>query len=413
MIIKKNLNNIENFKKNLLISTLDNQFFIEILEKLKQDNNVKIDFFYENNKKKREELLNWADIIFCEWCEINALWYSKNKKSHQKLFIRLHKYELFTSFFYKINWKNVDNLIFIAPEMKRLANKHLLQKKYVSENNFDWIYYLNNNKDFFKNLDNKNYNKNWAWKHWKNYGNKINWNQPIINLKENIDYSVICDEFKHFNGGKLIWNYVKSDMFIDLPKLNGNEFNIGMVGILPKIKRPDIALNIIENLIKKDKRYKLFLLGKWYTERFDTSNNIKEIEYYKKLEKRINSKELKNHIVFEKFTSEVHKWFQKIGFILSVSDVEGSHQAVAEGMTTGTIPFIYGKALKEYKLDEVYPQKYCFYEDNIDKLCDKIYFYSNNIDEKNIISKECKEYTEENFKIINIYKDIKNVIENF
>jgi hypothetical protein len=36
-----------------------------------------------------------------------------------------------------------------------------------------------------------------------------------------------------------------------------------------------------------------------------------------------------------------------------------------------------------------------------------------NIDEKNIISKECKEYTEEKFKIINIYKDIKNVIENF
>ena len=420
-------------KKNLLISSLDNKFFIEIVEKLKQDFNVKVDMFHENNDNKREELLNWADIVFCEWCEVNALWYSKNKKSNQKLFIRLHKYELFTSFFYDINWKNVNNLIFIAPEMKRLANKHLLQKKKLNENNFDWKFYLNNNDDLFEGIDKKIYNKIWAWNHWINYGSKMNWRRPVIKLTDDIDYAVICDEFKDFNGGELIWNYVKSDMFSDLPKLEGSEFNIGIVGILPKWKRPDIALDIIENLIKKDKRYKLFILGKWYTEWCGTSKNKKEIEYYKNLEERINNSELKNHVVFDKFTPEVHKWFQKIGFILSVSDIEGSHQSVAEAMATGTIPLIYGKALKEYKLDEVYPKKYCFYEDNVDKLCDKIYFYSNNVNcsspnkldklvdiicyrpdefliSKTVISIECRRYSEKNFNLKNIYDDIKNVI---
>ena len=402
----------DNFKKNLLISSLDNKFFIEIVEKLKQDFNVKIDMFHENNDDKREELLNWADIVFCEWCEVNALWYSQNKKSHQELFIRLHRYELFTSFFYDINWKNVNNLIFIAPEMKRLANKHLLQKKNLNENNFDWEFYLKNNNDLFEDIDKKNYNKNWAWNHWINYGNKMNWRRPVIKLTDDIDYAVICDEFKDFNGGELIWNYVKSDMFLDLPKLEGSEFNIGIVGILPKIKRPDIALDIIENLIKKDKRYKLFILGKWYNEWGGTLKNNKETEYYKKLEERINSSNLKNHIVFDKFTPEVHKWFQKIGFILSVSDIEGCHQSVAEAMASGTIPLIYGKALKEYKLDEVYPKKYCFYEDTVDKLCDKIYLYSQNKEEKNIISEECKNYSNENFKIDDIYNIINKLINN-
>ena len=366
--------------------------------------------FHENKEGKREELLNWTDIIFCEWCEVNALWYSQNKKSHQKLFIRLHKYELVTSFFYDINWKNVNNLIFIAPEIKRLSNKHILQKKYVNKDNFNWEFYLNNNNDLFEELDKKNYNKNWAWNHWINYGNKMNWRRPVIKLNDNIDYNVICDEFKHFNGGELIWNYVKSDMFTDLPKLEGSEFNIGIVGILPKIKRPDIAVDIIENLIKKDKRYKLFILGKHFTEWQGTSNNKNEIDYYKKLEERINKKEIKNHIVVDKFTPEVHKWFQKIGFILSVSDIEGCHQSVAEAMATGTIPLIYGKALKEYKLDEVYPKKYCFYEDTVDKLCDKIQFYSNNKEEKYVIIGECKKYSNNNFKLNKIFSKYKDLI---
>ena len=102
----------------------------------------------------------------------------------------------------------------------------------------------------------------------------------------------------------------------------------------------------------------------------------------------------------------------KIGFILSVSDIEGCHQSVAEAMATGTIPLIYGKALKEYKLDEVYPKKYCFYEDNIDKLCDKIHFYSQNKEEKNIISEECKKYSNDNFKIDDIYNSINKLINN-
>ena len=192
--------------------------------------------------------------------------------------------------------------------------------------------------------------------------------------------------------------------------LENNEFNIGIMGILPKIKRPDIALDIIDNLIKKDKRYKLYILSKHYTQWVVTYKNKEEVKYYENFESRINNSDLKNHVFFEEHRSDVHIWFQKIGFILSVSDIEGSHQAVAEAMATGTIPFIYGNALKEFKLDEVYPKKYCYYDDNVDNLCNKIYFYSNNLREKNIISERCKKYSHDNFRLDIIYKKFKSLL---
>jgi glycosyltransferase involved in cell wall biosynthesis len=359
-------------KTNMLISSLDNKFFEEIIDSLKEDYNVEIDLFHENNDKTRHEMLERADIVICEWCEANALWFSKHKK-HQKLFIRLHKYELWTSFFYNILWNNVDNLIFIAPEMKRLANKHHIQRKFLREQNFDWEFYLNNNDVLFSDLPMTYYNKEWAFDHWNKIGCKMDWNIPNINLTdESIDYESVCDEFKHFNGGTLIFNYVKSNMFKELPKCEDNKFNIGIMGILPKIKRLDIAIDIIEMMIKKDKRYKLYILGKWYTDWNGTKNNQTEIAYFKSIEQRIKLNKLSEHVIFEEFTDSPDIWLQKIGYLLSVSDVEGSHQAVAEAMATGTIPFIYGKALTTYKLDNVYPKKYSFYEDTVDNLCDKI-----------------------------------------
>ncbi len=392
--------NLLKLKRKILFTSLDNKFIEEIINLYKDECEVKIDLFYQNNEEKRKKLLNWADIIFCEWCEANAEWYSKNKNSSQKLYIRLHRYELFTSFLYKIKWNNVDNIIFIAPEMQKLANKHLLQSKYVNDDNFDWEYYLNNNDDLFKNLNYIDYNKYCALNHWNNIGNKMNWNRPSINLIDNINYdNTICDEFKHFNGGKLIYNYVKSNMFIDIKKQYESEYNIGIMGILPKIKRLDIGIDIIENLIKKNKKYKLYVLGKNYKEWPGTSKNNDEIEYYEKLNYKINNSELKNHVIYENHSENPELWFAKIGYILSVSDIEGSHQAIAEGMATGSIPFIYGKALKIYKLDDLYPKKYCYYEDNINNLCDNIIKYTNDNNLRTDESLYCKKFSYDNFNV--------------
>jgi len=407
-LMKKKINKKIN-KKKILFSSLDNKFIEEIINLYKIDNDVKIDIWNKTTTSERNIMLMWADVIFCEWCEINALWYSINKNINQKLYIRLHRYELFTSYFLKIKWENVNQIIFISPEIKRLANEKLLQRKFLKKENFDYEYYILENK----NLNIINYNKEDAWKHWIEFGSIMDWNIPNIKLTENINYdNMICDEFKKINGGCLIYNYVKSDMFNNIEKCADNIYNIGIMGILPKIKRLDIAIDIIEYLIKKNNKYKLHVLGKNYKEWIGTSTKTDEIKYYENIYNRIKISNLENNIIFENHIPNPELWFKKIGYILSTSDIEGSHQAVAEGMATGSIPFIYGKALHTYKLDMIYPKKYCFYDDNINLLCDKIIYFTNNKMDKDYESNYCHFYSKSNFNLLKIKNNFDDIIFN-
>jgi len=125
---------------------------------------------------------------------------------------------------------------------------------------------------------------------------------------------------------------------------------------------------------------------------------------------KIKKYNIENNIIFENYTTEPQVWFQKIGFILSVSDIEGSHQAVAEGMATGTIPIIYGNALKKYRLDEIYPKNFCFYDNTINNLCNKIVLYQKDNLIFNNDSIFCKDFSK-NFKLDVIGNQILKIIK--
>ncbi|PYI68807.1 glycosyl transferase family 1 [Arthrobacter livingstonensis] len=68
-------------------------------------------------------LLDDADVIFCEWTLGNAVWYSRNKLPHQRLVTRLHLQELSTPYVKKVNFDNVDSIIFVGQHMKDMANR--------------------------------------------------------------------------------------------------------------------------------------------------------------------------------------------------------------------------------------------------------------------------------------------------
>ncbi len=55
----------------------------------------------------------WADIIWAEWCTAAAMWASNNKLEHNKLIIRLHRWEAYTEWPKLINWSNVDRLLVV------------------------------------------------------------------------------------------------------------------------------------------------------------------------------------------------------------------------------------------------------------------------------------------------------------
>ena len=190
-------------------------------------------------------------------------------------------------------------------------------------------------------------------------------------------------------------NYVDA-ADLDQPKTEDARFNLGIVGIVPKMKRFDRALDILEGLRKKDERYQLFVKGKLAKEYPWMQNRPDEMRYYEEQEKRIEkSPYLKGAVHYDGFGKDMGSWFSKIGYILSTSDFEGSHLSVAEAMASGSSPII----IKWDGADEIYPKKYCF-----NKIAQAVKYVLNETDEsfyKNMV--ENKVFVEE-FDIDNIMK---------
>lgn len=143
---------------------------------------------------------------------------------------------------------------------------------------------------------------------------------------------------------------------LDKEKFDNSEYHLGILGYCPKLKRIDKALDIFEELWEHDRRYKLFIKGKDYTEYSWMQNDEEEAQYFTAIKNRIYSSEWKNSVVFESWSADVSDWYRKIGFILSTSDIESFHLAAAEGMASGSIPII----LNWEAAKGIYPLRFIF-----------------------------------------------------
>lgn len=319
-------------KVNVVFSAHDFKFIKEIIYFFKKhpDFNVKIDPWGDQNDqevKQRLRLLQWADVVIAEWCLANAVWYSEHISPHQKLFIRLHRHEMAKQFPSRLNIKNVNKIVFIAP---------YIQKKMIKQ------------------------------------------------LKLPATKSL------------LIHNTVDMNRF-KFKKIGASRYNIGLLGFCPKLKRLDKAITLFEKLKKTDDRYILHIKGKLPQELAWIWKNKEEQAYYNQLFAYIDESPFKQSILVEAWGEDVHLWFRKIGFILSTSDIEGSHQAVAEGMATGSIPIIHGN----WKGSELlYPRE--FIKPNIDDAINTILSYSSNSEQYSTKQKEVFQYCKNNFQMDNI-----------
>lgn len=147
-------------KPHLLIAGYDLKFTKDIARALSDKYNIKFDEWQGHNKhseKKSKELLAWADIIWCEWMLGNAVWYSNHKKSHQTLFIRLHRFEITRDFYKSVNHTNVDFYTMVG---------HYFYEKFIEVMSLDRdkCYLIPNAIDFdgYKSEKNKGFNKNIA-----------------------------------------------------------------------------------------------------------------------------------------------------------------------------------------------------------------------------------------------------------
>lgn len=146
-------------KKRLLIAGYDLKFVQPVLKYLDDDYDIQIDEWEGHNthdEAKSDELLNWADFIFCEWLLGNSVWYSERKMRHQKLIIRAHKFELTRDFGNYVNYGNVNKVIAVnyyylelfANKFKIPREKMIILNNYVETN----IYSGTKNGDFKHNI---------------------------------------------------------------------------------------------------------------------------------------------------------------------------------------------------------------------------------------------------------------------
>jgi glycosyltransferase involved in cell wall biosynthesis len=128
---------------------------------------------------------------------------------------------------------------------------------------------------------------------------------------------------------------------LDRPKLDGARFHLGLVGIVPSRKRLDLALDVLEELRREDDRYLLFIKSGMPWEHWWVWQNPAEREHYATALRRVQrSPLLRGAVVFDDAGPDVAAWLRRVGFVLSTSDDESFHAAVAEGMASRAVPVL-------------------------------------------------------------------------
>lgn len=164
---------------------------------------------------------------------------------------------------------------------------------------------------------------------------------------------------------KLIPNMVDTRAF-QHPKKEHAKFHLGIIGIIPKLKRIDRAVEIFEKLWQEDERYELHIKGKMPQDFPWLQDRKKEITYFEGVFEKINNAPWKENVVFSQFGSDIPEWLTNIGVILSTSDLEAFHLAPMEGMASGATPIVFNWE----GADLIYPHE--FIVSSVDEAVEKI-----------------------------------------
>jgi glycosyltransferase involved in cell wall biosynthesis len=94
----------------------------------------------QHSAARSRKLSSWADVVLCEWCLGNAVWYSRNGRPDQRLVIRFHRVELETGYPAEVEQEQVDVWVFVAEHVfEQAASRFSLpaQKRVVIPNVID------------------------------------------------------------------------------------------------------------------------------------------------------------------------------------------------------------------------------------------------------------------------------------
>jgi glycosyltransferase involved in cell wall biosynthesis len=260
----------------VVIAGHDLKFFNQLIDyfRLQPDLEVRVDQWAalgEHDESLSRELAEWADVVVCEWCGPNAVWYSRHKRRSARMLVRLHRFELYSPYPAQVKIGNVDTVICVSDYYTRLTRE------------------------------------------------KTGWPAAkIVTVPNALDV-----------------------LQFDRPKLDGARFHLGMTSMVPRRKRLDLTLDVLEELRRDDDRYQLFVKSGMPWELWWVWQHQEERSHYFDAFRRVQrSPLLRDAVVFDDAGPDVPAWLRRIGFILSVSDDESFHMAPAEGMASRAVPAI-------------------------------------------------------------------------
>jgi hypothetical protein len=131
----------------------------------------------------------------------------------------------------------------------------------------------------------------------------------------------------------------------EVTKLEINVPTVKTLGLLQYnkgVKDPMFALELLKYFREQDSEWRLLVAGPdWDT---NQSNSLR-IQFFEFIEK--NS--LKDSVLIEGYQEDPSAWYKKIGFMLSASVSEGSHEVIRESILAGSVPLIRNwPAIKEF-----------------------------------------------------------------
>src|SRR5580693_9356240 len=113
----------------VVIAGHDLKFFTPLIAyfKLQPGLEVRVDQWAslgEHDEAVSKELAEWADVVICEWCGPNAVWYSRHKRRDTRLLVHLHRFELYSHYPGQVKIGNVDQVICVSDHYARLTREH-------------------------------------------------------------------------------------------------------------------------------------------------------------------------------------------------------------------------------------------------------------------------------------------------
>jgi glycosyltransferase involved in cell wall biosynthesis len=113
----------------VVIAGHDLKFFTPIIEYFRQQPGIEVRIdqwasLGEHDPAVSAELAEWADVVICEWCVPNAVWYSRHKRRGSRLLVHLHRFELYSHYPGQVKIANVDQVVCVSDHYAQLTREH-------------------------------------------------------------------------------------------------------------------------------------------------------------------------------------------------------------------------------------------------------------------------------------------------